>query len=428
MILSQFIEITDLAFAGDAPPDALRLLEHALNHCEQELHKSGHLQLLAEAGVTIDVPPASITISGSLDEAAMQLGNSLAQHIRKAIGSPQEAESAANELQQILATAEANIPEAEKRAESFWQRLKRGAKNAAGTMGEFLGAPVLTYVRALKALPTPGQAIIGMERAQAEVVSSAERDLSAVAQGLRTQPGVRIGGAEMSPEMDLLASRLGSVTPKYGVTLRVGTGLPLADWKPFPTISIGKSKGFPHEMIHGFQMSVGGASGLGTVAAERLTAQGHRPGVSEILREIRNLSADDVASARSRFVAPAETQAYALYEAGAGLAGSGGGAVSPEEYKQALLTNIHAFAQTFREATHPALTLTAGTAAYGAIGQVVPGGTQMAAVGAHTLGAIVAAAFLGLTPALVLPVAALPFAIAASRAAIKAKRAQPKSP
>lgn len=259
---------------------------------------------------------------------------------------------------------------------SFFARLGKGLK-ATGSfaMGSAI-APLTAFYRAgsVATMPMPGDVVKGMGRASEQVTDAVARDLTAVASAFAAPPDVPMVGS-MHQELDLLAARLGALAPKYGVKVNVIKGMPAVDWKPgFPTVAVGKSKGFPHELIHGFQMTLGGASALGTRSAEKLVEKGvANPALDQVLSGIKDLKPEEVQEAHSRIVGPAESKGYALYEAGAGLAGPGGGSVTPARYRDVLVENIKAFSGYFKTAKAPALPMTAGLAAYAAVGKTFPG-------------------------------------------------------
>lgn len=261
---------------------------------------------------------------------------------------------------------------------SFFAKLGHGLKKAGAlTAGTFV-SPLTTAWRStggVATMPMPGDTVKGMARASAEVTDAAARDLTTVAAAFNPTDLGPVGSKEMRKEMERLENRLGAVAPKYGVRLNVAKAwLPQVDWGPFPTVKVGKGKGFPHEMIHAFQLTLGGAAALGTRSTEKLVASGQeRPGLDQVLAGIKDLNHDEVKEAYARHLGPAESQGYALYEAGAGLAGPGGGAASPAAYRDALLQNIKAFAGYFKTAQAPQVPITTKLAAYAAIGKAFPG-------------------------------------------------------
>lgn len=431
-------ESTDVKGGAETPRDMEGLIDEALRIAADRLsHQSrSRLSALLAAG-PVSVQSVSVRVGSGQNEAE-QIGSAVAKELGRYLEQAEEVVDRSQreldvEIETLLAGVEDNSPQDQ---EGFWSRLQRKVGYAAK---EILLSPVLTWKRgAFTSPPVPGKPVPGLTKSRNDVVNSVEKDLTQLARGFRVEPDVMIGSLEAAGEVDLMHERLARLTPKYGVGLKVSKGLPLANWGPFPTITIGKSAGFAHEMIHAFQMTLGGAAALGTASGQKLVASGNAsPSLPQILGGIRDLSATETSHAYDTYVGPAEQKAYALYEAGAGLGGKAGSPASSDEYRDALITNIQAFAETFRTANAPNFTPTPNDAAYGALGQAVPGGLPMFAtliplLGTMTAGALMATGSVALGPITIgtgslvsigaLLNMALPFLIGVGRARHQAKK------
>ena len=431
-------ESTDVKGRTETPREMEALIDEGLRIAAERLSHQSRTRLAAllEAG-PLSVESVSVRVASGENEAE-QIGSAVAKELGRFL---EQAEDVAErseraveaEIRTLLAGVDDNSPIEQA---NFWSRLQRKVGYASK---EILLSPVLTWKRgAFTAPPVPGKPVPGLTKSRNDVVNAVETDLTQIARGFRVEPEVMIGSVEAAGEVDLLHERLAQLTPKYGVGLKVSRGLPLANWAPFPTIKIGKSAGFAHEMIHAFQMTLGGAAALGTASGQKLVASGEAsPSLPQILGGIRDLSVKETRHAYQTYVGPAESRSYALYEAGAGLGGKAGSPASSEEYREALLTNIQAFAETFRTANAPNFAPTPGGAAYGAAGQVIPGGLPMFATLIPTIGIISAGAFMATGSVALGPITigagtlvsmgaflnlALPFLIASGRAGYQAKK------
>lgn len=212
--------------------------------------------------------------------------------------------------------------------------------------------------------PEGGAALVSGTPGNAMVTDSLKKDLQQV--------------VKLSDDLEAMQDNLVQTAKDYGVDIEVSKGLPIVNWDPVnpAQLDLQHSGGHSayHEMVHAFQCTIGGATALGTAAAEQFAeANGRQPKSMEELKPfLDGLSVGQKTRAMQTFVEPMESQAYSTFEETAFHATGMMGKRSKNQalYQERLGNVVDAYVEAYAGAQVPEMETKLESKIYGGIGHI----------------------------------------------------------
>lgn len=171
---------------------------------------------------------------------------------------------------------------------------------------------------------------------------------------------------------------LSKLAREFGVEVEVSKGVPIVNWDSVEParldVSLTNGPSAYHEMVHACQCVIGGATALGSVAAEQFRQQYGRAATSldELQPILAQLTPGQKREAMASYVVPMEDQAYSSFEETAfeitGLMGKR--SRDQDHYRQGLRQVVGAYIDAYQQARAPVMKTRLESKLYGGLGHV----------------------------------------------------------